>query len=243
MTSARMKLTLSLTVVSMVLGFMVSLQYRETTSSRQAAGGSLTTSDVEEKRMQSEVVALKSANANAQQQLATVTTQIAAYEKKSAGSNQRLQQLQSKLEDERILAGLTPVSGPGVSVTLMDGIASGSNVESVLTHDWDVRSVINELFTAGAEAVSINNYRVVATSAIYCTGPVVKVNDHRIGAPFVIEAIGDPKALQSALDIQGGILDQLRARNLQVSEPQQVPSITMPAFTGNVPSGSGTSGS
>lgn len=193
--------------------------------------------------MSSELTALKAANINAEQQLAKITTSITAYEKKSAGSNQSLQQLQAKLEDERILAGVTPVAGPGITVTLMDGIATGSNVESVLTHDWDVRSVINELFTAGAEAVSINNYRVVATSAIYCTGPVVKVNDHRIGAPFVIEAIGDPKALQSALDIQGGILDQLRARNLKVSQPQQVPSITMPAFTGNIPSSTGTSGS
>lgn len=193
--------------------------------------------------MQAEVAGLKAANANSEQQLAKITTSISNYEKKSAGSNQSLQQLQAKLEDERILAGLTPVSGPGISVTLMDGIATGPNVESILTHDWDVRSVINELFTAGAEAISINNYRVVATSAIYCTGPVVKVNDHRIGAPFVIEAIGDPTTLQSALDIQGGILDQLRARNLKVSDPQQVPSITMPAFTGNIPSGSGTSGS
>lgn len=243
MVSTRMKLTVSLTIVSMVLGFMVSLQYRETSSSRLTTGGTLTPSDVEEKRMSSELTALKAANINAEQQLAKITTSITAYEKKSAGSNQSLQQLQAKLEDERILAGVTPVAGPGITVTLMDGIATGSNVESVLTHDWDVRSVINELFTAGAEAVSINNYRVVATSAIYCTGPVVKVNDHRIGAPFVIEAIGDPKALQSALDIQGGILDQLRARNLKVSQPQQVPSITMPAFTGNIPSSTGTSGS
>ncbi|MCL6548792.1 MAG: DUF881 domain-containing protein, partial [Alicyclobacillus sp.] len=84
---------------------------------------------------------------------------------------------------------------------------------------------------AGAEAVSINHYRVVATSGIYCTGPVVRINDHRIGAPFLIEAIGDPQALQSALQIQGGILDALRARGLNVSDPQVETSITMPAFT------------
>jgi len=241
--STKMKLTLSLTVVSMALGLMVSLQYRQISVSRLASGGSWSPSDTEEQKMEAQLTALKNANSTAQQQLATITTQISLYEKQSAGSNQLLQQLQARLEDERILGGLTAVQGPGVSVTLMDGIATGQNIESVLTHDWDIRSVINELFTAGAEAVSINDYRVVATSAIYCTGPVVRINDHRTGAPFVIKAIGDPKTLQSALDIQGGVLDALRSRNLRVSDPQQVPSLTISAFTGNTPSAPGGSGS
>ena len=90
--------------------------------------------------------------------------------------------------------------------------------------------------------MSINDYRVVATSAIFCTGPVVRVNDHRLAPPFVITAIGDPKTLQSALDIQGGVLDALRARNLRVSEPQQVQLITMPAFTGSLASSTTGSG-
>jgi uncharacterized protein YlxW (UPF0749 family) len=117
----------------------------------------------------------------------------------------------------------------------MDGTAvPGSNPEQFLTHDWDIRSVINELFTAGAEAVSINGYRVVATSGVFCTGPVVRVNDHRIGAPFTIEAIGDPQALKSTLTMQGGILDLLRSRGVNVSDPQMVQVIKMPPFTGSV---------
>ncbi|MCF8564463.1 DUF881 domain-containing protein [Alicyclobacillus tolerans] len=239
MTSTKIKLTLSLTVVSMVLGVMVTLQYRQTQSSRLT--GTLTATDTEEKQMESELTALKNSNVTAQQKLSQITAQLTTYEKKSAGASTQLQQLQAKLSQERILAGVTPVSGPGVTVTLMDGIATNGNIEQVLTHDWDVRSVINELFTAGAEAVSINNYRVVATSAIFCTGPVVRVNDHRLAPPFVIQAIGDPKTLQSALDIQGGVLDALRARSLRVSNPQQVPMITMPAFTGTIPTGSTTS--
>ena len=230
----RTKLALSLSVVSMVLGFMVAVQYKQqvhTTSFTFFSG------DPQQKQLMAELTALKQSNSNAEAELAALTGQISTYEQQSTGGNAALQTLQQKLQDERILAGVSPVAGPGVSVTLMDGVATGNNVEQVLTHDWDIRSVINELFTAGAEAVSINGYRVVATSGIFCTGPVVEINDHRIGAPFTIYAIGDPQALKSALTIQGGILDSLRQRGVNASEPQEMQTISMPAYTGTIMAG------
>ncbi|QSO49471.1 DUF881 domain-containing protein [Alicyclobacillus mengziensis] len=230
---ARTKLAYSLSVVSMVLGFMVAVQYKQQTVTH-GMSGVFSSADPEQKQMLTELTALKKSNANAQQQLAALTGQLSSFEQASVGGNAELQQLQQRLQDERILAGVTPVTGPGISVTLMDGVATGANVEQVLTHDWDIRSVINELFTAGAEAVSINGYRVVATSGIFCTGPVVKINDHRIGAPFTIYAIGDPQTLQSALTIQGGILDSLRQRGVNASEPEIMQTIDMPAFTGTL---------
>ncbi len=233
MISTRTKLTLSLTVVATVLGFMISLQYKQQLEARGDVGYS--PADTEQKKMLAQLSALKDANAKAQKQLQDITNQIAAFEQKSVGSNKFLQETEQTLEDERILAGISAVEGPGIRVTLMDGTAaSGSNPEKVLTHDWDIRSVINELFTAGAEAVSINGYRVVATSGVFCTGPVVRVNDHRIGAPFTIEAIGDPHTLKSTLTMPGGILDLLRSRGVDVSDPQMVQTIKMPPFTGSV---------
>ncbi|CAM3831697.1 DUF881 domain-containing protein [Alicyclobacillus pomorum] len=230
--STRAKLTLSLTVVAVVLGFMIALQYKQQLAERGPVGYS--SSDTEQQKLLLQLQALKETNAKAQQQLQNVTSKIAAYEKQT-GDASDLSQMRQKLEDERILAGMTAVQGPGVRVTLMDGTSpAGADTEQYLTHDWDVRSVINELFTAGAEAVSINGYRVVATSGVFCTGPVVKVNDHRIGAPFDIEAIGDPQVLKSALTLQGGILDQLRGRGVNVSGPVIVQTIKMPPFTGSV---------
>ncbi|MCL6453067.1 MAG: DUF881 domain-containing protein [Alicyclobacillus sp.] len=236
MTSARLRLSLSLSAVSVVLGFMVAVQYKQQVA-QHPAGLALTTHDPQQRQLASQLADLQASNAKAQQELSQLTSELSNYEQASAGKDQALQSLQERLQDERILAGVTPVEGPGVSVTLMDGLATGSDVESVLTHDWDIRSVVNELFTAGAEAVSINGYRVVATSGIFCTGPVVEVNDHRIGAPFTITAIGDPQALQSALEIQGGVLDSLRARGVNVSTPKTLSNITMPAYVGTLMAG------
>lgn len=224
------KLTLSLTAVSIVLGVMVSLGYRQTELSARL-GVTDTGSSAVNKQLTTELANLRKSNQEAQQQLAKVMADVNHFEQKSTGSNQNLKQLQTRLQDERILAGVTPVHGPGITVTLMDGASSGSDVEQILTHDWNVRSVVNELFIAGAEAVSINNYRVVATSAVECQGPVVSVNSHRLGAPFEIQAIGDPTTLKSALEIRGGILDALRQQGLRVSTPQVKNNIQMPAYT------------
>lgn len=236
----RTKLALSLTVVALVLGFMVSVQYKHQVIAH-ADSSLFSSQDPSQQKLVDELNALKQSNSNADKELSKLTGQLTQFEQQSAGGNSQLQQLQTRLQDERILAGVTPVEGPGITVTLMDGISNGNNTETVLTHDWDVRQVINELFTAGAEAVSINGYRVVATSGIFCTGPVVEINNHRIGAPFQIEAIGDPNALQSALQIQGGILDSLRSRGVNASAPQIVRNITMPAATMTL-SASSTSG-
>jgi len=233
MISSRTKLALSLSAVAVVLGFMVAIQYKHQLFSSPNGIG-FTSSDPEQKQMAAQLAALQKSNQNAEHQLSQLTGELSNFEQESAGGDAALKSLQQRLQDERILAGVTPVDGPGVSVTLMDGTATGGNVEQVLTHDWDIRSVINELFTAGAEAVSINGYRVVATSGIFCTGPVVKINDHRIGAPFTIYAIGDAQALQSALQIQGGILDSLRSRGVNASTPKVMPSISMPAYTGTL---------
>ncbi|MFD1677315.1 DUF881 domain-containing protein [Alicyclobacillus fodiniaquatilis] len=228
--NTRAKLTLSLTVVSIVLGFMVSLGYRQAELSAKLGSVELGGSAVN-RQLTQQLSNIKASNQAAEQQLAEVMSQISDFEQKSTGSDDQLKILQTKLSDERILAGVTPVHGPGVVVTLMDGGTSATNVEQELTHDWNIRSVVNELFTAGAEAVSINDYRVVATSAVECQGPVVSVNGHRLGAPFEIQAIGSPTTLKSALSITGGILDALRQQGVQVSTPQTKSDIEMPAYT------------
>lgn len=224
--SERWNLVVSLSVVSMALGFLLAVQYRQHQDA--VTSGVVVVNDPEQRKLQYELNALNRTSATLQREISLTSSRLTSYENQTAGSSREMRRVEQRLEAERILSGTTPVEGPGVRVTLMDG--QGLNTEQVLTHDWDVRQVINELFTAGAEAVSINGYRVVATSGIYCTGPVVRINNHSIGAPFLIEAIGNPQTLSSALNISGGILDILRARGVNASTPQTQTLLTMPAF-------------
>ncbi len=118
--------------------------------------------------------------------------------------------------DIRALAGLTPVTGPGLVVTLQDSPkppkeARPDVISSCLVHDRDVRDVVNELWAAGAKAISVNGQRMVATSSIRCVGPVLLVNTTQIGTPVVIKAVGEPEAMKDGLTAGGGVAEGLGA--------------------------------
>ena len=120
-----------------------------------------------------------------------------------------------KLEME---AGLVEVVGPGVMVSLQDSSAANVTGDEAdyLIHDNDLLSVINELRSAGAEAISLNGERILATSEVRCTGAVVTVNGRRYAAPYIIFAIGDPDTLYSALTMRSGVADILSQWGISV---------------------------
>jgi uncharacterized protein YlxW (UPF0749 family) len=107
--------------------------------------------------------------------------------------------------------GNVKVIGKGVKVTLDDGAFDSKieNANNYLVHEFHVFKVVNELYVSGASAVAINGQRLSSHSYIVCNGPVITVDGKPHPAPFVITAIGDPDVLSKALDIAGGIKDQL----------------------------------
>ena len=95
-------------------------------------------------------------------------------------------------------AALTNVKGTGVSVLIEDSlkpIQSGENPNLYVIHDEDILRIVNELRAGGAEAIAINDQRLIGTSEIRCSGPTITVNGKVFGAPFTVKAIGDPKTL------------------------------------------------
>ncbi len=131
------------------------------------------------------------------------------------------------------IIGLTEVEGEGVIVTLADGIAPENSllVADYLVHDYDLIFVVNELFNAGAEAISINGVRIVSTSGITCAGNIIKINDEKVGTPFKIKAIGSKDMLYGSLKRSGGYLDNLENAGVEV-EVTRKDSITIDRYTG-----------
>ena len=112
------------------------------------------------------------------------------------------------------MIGLTEVTGSGIILTIADSeIDSNSvlDVSDLLIHDLDLLKVINELKNAGAEAISINNQRIILTTPIICGGNTININGERIGSPFEIKAIGSPEALAN-LSRPGGYLSKLEKK-------------------------------
>ena len=134
----------------------------------------------------------------------------------------------------RMFAGLTDVSGRGVSVTINDSPKAGQSGDGVssdafLVHAEDILSILNELNVAGAEAIAINGQRIVSTSAVRCAGSVVNVNDVKIAAPFVITAIGDPDILEAALVFPGGVVDSLKPWGIEILI-KKLETVEIPAY-------------
>lgn len=115
--------------------------------------------------------------------------------------------------------GARPVQGPGVVVLLQDALAgdAGSpgeaeNPERVNARD--VQLVVNGLWSAGAEAVSVNEHRLTSTSAIRFAGEAIIVDFRSLAPPYEIRAIGDPQRLSQELSTgtTGSYLGELRTQ-------------------------------
>ncbi|MCD5407242.1 MAG: DUF881 domain-containing protein [Desulfotomaculum sp.] len=141
--------------------------------------------------------------------------------------------LQERLITIGILAGTTAVNGPGIEVILKDSeeiLKPDQNPNLYVLHDEDVLKVLNELKAAGAEALAINDQRLVATSEIRCIGPTILVNrNKRLATPFVITAIGHPETLYNSLFMKGGVAERLKFWGIQISA-QKVEEIIIPSY-------------
>lgn len=154
-------------------------------------------------------------------------------------NNTELTGLEDEIKNGNKILGLSEVTGNGLIITINDNQDISLNSwfadpNLLLVHDTDLISVVNELKNAGAEAISINEQRLVTTSAIECDGNIIKVNGEKVGAPFTIKAIGLPEVLIN-VNRFGGYLDNLREnRYLKVSVEKMTDkkTITIPKYTG-----------
>jgi uncharacterized protein YlxW (UPF0749 family) len=99
--------------------------------------------------------------------------------------------------------GLTAVTGPGVTVILDDAPASvaanGIEPDLLVVHQQDIQAVVNALWSGGAEAMTIQEQRVISTTAVKCVGNTVVLHGIPYAPPYRIRAIGDPLRLHAAL--------------------------------------------
>ncbi len=169
------------------------------------------------------------------QELDEVQARVAAAEAEEA---QGLPVLSAQVAEAETLAGVTAVAGPGVVVTLADaGEGCTSDVpEDCRILDSDVQGAVNTLFGAGAEAVTVNGERVIAITAVRSAGSAVLVNYRVQTSPYVVEAVGDPAALEAGVTRSTfGIDFRIWAREYGLGfEVASAGELTLPEFRGAV---------
>ncbi len=135
--------------------------------------------------------------------------------------------------------GLTPVSGPGVTVTLDDAdppspMPEGFTGDDYIVHQQDVQGVVNALWRAGASGVTVMGKRLISSSAVRCVGNTVILQGQVHSPPFIIEAVGDPQRINAALAADDSVTffrDWANVVGMRYEETYQR-SLTLPAYTG-----------
>lgn len=206
---------IALTMVCLVLGGLIGVQVHTkqlqgaTQVGRQTSAlvGMLTQGQAQLEEQKAEIERLRE--------------KVTRYEEDASGERGLAQLMSEELRNNRIALGLLSVKGPGVELVLGDSTMKGDDgiggQDAFVIHDFDLLQIANELWAAGAEAVSLNGQRLSAGSAITCSGRLIEVNKVAIASPFTLLAIGDRGNLTSALNIRDGALDRLRVLQFQVN--------------------------
>lgn len=200
-----------LSLVSLVLGFMVAFSFR-VTQDESNNGKGLTNKQWEQHlNLRNELIDQEEKNRELQKELNAKQEKVRKIETNLSKEAQVFFNMAEDAEKYRMFLGKVKVSGKGVKVTLADGEydPDEENINNYLVHEHHVFKVINELYISGAAAIAVNGQRISHNSYVLCTGPVITVDGYQHPAPFEITAIGDPNVLSSALNITGGIKDQL----------------------------------
>lgn len=159
---------------------------------------------------------------------------VEEYQNSSSTNNSLIASMKNQIDTLALSAGTTDVKGEGIVITLNDGDSSPKNSTrtDTIVHDSDVLTVVNELKAAGAEAICVNDQRIIATSAIRCVGPVIQVNYQKVAAPFEIKAIGNAQYLESAVNIKNGVVDMLKEFGVSVNVSREK-EVKIPKYEGN----------
>jgi uncharacterized protein YlxW (UPF0749 family) len=129
--------------------------------------------------------------------VSTLSAEVGTLETDVNAAGQRLQQLEQDVSRLGVAAGAEAVEGPGVQITVDDAEPPAGHEGQVL--DTDLQSLVNGLWVAGAEAISINGQRITTRSSIRSANQAITLNFRSLRRPYVVNAIGNPDTLAARL--------------------------------------------
>lgn len=177
-----------------------------------------------ESELQDELANWKTKYEEADEQLQSTNSKIEEYNKNKESSEETNNVMDNELSQINMSLGKTDVEGKGIVITLKD--STDENVSKI--NASNLLLIINALKLAGAEAIAINDQRIVNMSDIVDINSdysnFIKVNGERILSPYTIKAIGDPTYMESSLIGNGGEVDVLRktGQDITIDKPNNV---------------------
>lgn len=180
-----------------------------------------------ETELRTELAKIKSKYDEVVLKLDETKNKINEYETQMANEQDSAKILEDELKEAQTYLGYTSVVGEGIVITLSDSLYR--DIDS-----YDLITLVNELKLAGAEAISINDNRVVTTTDIVDIAyKYIMINGRRISGPYVIKAIGNNKYLESGITLKNGYKDEMEANGINI-EYETSNEISINAYDGNI---------
>jgi uncharacterized protein YlxW (UPF0749 family) len=223
---------ITLGVALLALGFLIAAQLA-------AEGPRVRYTSQERAPLVETAIELQRQHDQLRDQIAALRKQIGTLEEQGQGTTELVRALNRQLEEARIAAGLIPLTGTGLVLQLNDSsvpVPEGADEAEYLVTARDIRTVIAELWLAGAEAISVNGERVTVSTGVLDIGHTILVNSAYLSPPYQVSAIG-PTDMLEQLGVSEGWRDFIQTRrggfglDIAFAEPQ---AVDLPAFAGSL---------
>jgi uncharacterized protein YlxW (UPF0749 family) len=195
-------------ILLLLAGFLFVIQVRANQALRTASA-------LPSRRLEDLSVLLRrqqEADRTLRDELAALRKKLDDYRTAEAGGQTITGQMRREVGELWIVLGRRPAQGPGLIVTVTAAPQAVATPQA-----QDVSAVVNELWAAGAEAIAVNDVRVLAVDGFSPDPHGTRTRGHVLRDPFRIVAIGDPATLEGALLVRGGIVDGLEGVGLNVT--------------------------
>ena len=209
MKKGKITVTITIAIACFVLAMVMCMQFKVV---KETDITSIET--MREEELRSELANWKQRYKEAEEQYNEKVSKLNEYREKEQSTEESAKLVEKELAQTNMYLGKTDVEGPGIIITIND---IKSNEIKPISAD-DLLIIVDYLKLAGAEAISINGERIINMSDIaYIGNSIIFVNQQRILAPYIINAIGDPTKLESTLLGNGGYIEELKNIGFDIS--------------------------
>jgi uncharacterized protein YlxW (UPF0749 family) len=228
-----MKKLLPLLVVSFIFGFLLTFSLSSSFKVKSSV-------PLERKRnLIKTIKSLEKEREDLKSELKKLREKVRKIEEQAAEEEGFFNTYQSELNEVKAAVGLLEVEGPGLVINISDNPnpPPGEDPNNYIVHDYDLRIIINALLRGRAEAISINNQRVVFSSSLRCVGTTVLCNAVRLAPPYEIKAIGDSARMMEILNKDAdssALINHLVPQYGLIFKVREVENIVVPGYSGSI---------
>ena len=202
---SKLPISITIGIMCFIIVYIMCIQFKTASSIEESNLETMRESELREA-----LANWKQEYEDVKKELESNKNKIEEYQDRIASNDEAGELLEEEYNKAKMLLGLTDVQGAGIIITLID------NNEAQFTSE-NLMDLINELNSAGAEAISVNDQRIVPMTDIVDVDNFIIINGKRVTSPYTVKAIGDSTYLQSALSIKKGYLDKYKTDGYTIS--------------------------